>query len=160
MVVAAKQIKDCSFCNWRGKRLDMHKRSAHPNVPEGRPVQEGTAVSVEESPELPPVTIVDKGLPTVHKTSKKGLLPLYPVVTFVPAETIPVIVHGVRFQLIADVPFTGPSIVQDIYMNHRADMRDAFHTEQEKASPNDRFAAKLIGQGWRGDAERESTPTR
>lgn len=68
-----------------------------------------------------PGTVVDNGKPTAHKVPWKfsDMEKMYPSVTFTPEETIPITVHGLKYQLIADQPISVPSIVKDIYDDHR-----------------------------------------
>lgn len=80
---------------------------------------------VEATIPLPPGTVVDSGKPSARKipwTLKD--MEKYPKRVFTPEETVPVTVHGLKYQLIADQEITVPSIVYDIYMEHRKSMRD------------------------------------
>ena len=70
---------------------------------------------------LRPGMIVDRGKPSARKVpwTEKAMRETYLEVTFTPEETVPVTVNGVRFQLISDRPATVPSVVRDIYDEHR-----------------------------------------
>lgn len=48
---------------------------------------------------------------------------IYPKVTFIPEENIPVTIQGVTYWLFADQEVTVPSEVKNIYDRHRAAMR-------------------------------------
>ena len=74
---------------------------------------------------LLPGTILNRGLPTESKVhwTRRAIEETYGKVTFTPNETIPVCVNGVTYQLSADREITVPSIVKDVYDQHRAATR-------------------------------------
>ena len=49
----------------------------------------------------------------------------FPPCTIMPEETIPVTYNGVRYQLLSGVEMTVPTIIRDIYFEHRRRTRDA-----------------------------------
>lgn len=78
-------------------------------------------------------TIVDRGKPTERKVpwTKAALEKAYPMVDLTPDENIPVIVHGVRYNLFQDQPCKVPSIVRDIYLDSKRETRKARHIINE-----------------------------
>ena len=66
---------------------------------------------------------------------------VFPPVTFIPEETIPVTYNGVRYQLFSDVEMTVPSIIRDIYVEHRRRARQS--VTQSLAS----IGVDILGQG-------------
>jgi len=71
-----------------------------------------------------PGTVLDKNLPSARKVPwTYNDMSIYPQVTFTPEETIKITVHGLMYQLISDHEVTVPSIIQEIYMEHRKALR-------------------------------------
>ena len=66
---------------------------------------------------------------------------LFPPVTILPEETIPVTYNGVQYQLIADREMVVPSIIRDIYLEYRRRRRQG---STRNLSVLD---VKVVGQG-------------
>jgi len=82
------------------------------------------AEAVKNKPEvLSPGMIGPGGLKVAY--SRKDLDRIYGICGFVPEETLPVTVHGVRYQLITGVPMMCPTIIRDTYLRHREILRTA-----------------------------------
>ncbi len=74
---------------------------------------------------------VVKGLKTPWMA--KDIEKVFPLCEFTPEETIPVTYNGVKYQLFAGVSMATPTIIRDIYLEHRRKMR--------------RIGAELVGRG-------------
>lgn len=72
-----------------------------------------------------PGQILDRTKLTARKVpwTRRDITGGYPAVTFTPEETIPITVHGQRWQLISDQVITVPSIIKEIYDEHRRAIR-------------------------------------
>lgn len=81
---------------------------------------EATVAKEEEKGERIPGKIVN-GRKTIW--TQKDIEARFPICEFTPDETIPVIYNGIRYQLIADVSMVAPTIIRDIYLEHRRKMR-------------------------------------
>ena len=66
---------------------------------------------------------------------------LFPSVTILPEETVPVTYNGVQYQLIADREMVVPSIIRDIYLEYRRRRRQG---STRNLSPLD---VHVVGQG-------------
>ena len=63
--------------------------------------------------------------------TRKDLDRLYGICEFTPDETIPVTFQGVRYQLLAGVTMSAPTIIRDIYENHKRELRRVGMTKSE-----------------------------
>ena len=93
-------------------------------------------LSPEESKELLGETTVETPVPTGRKPgqiiqgrktiyTRRDLDNIYGLCEFTPDETIKVTVQGVPFQLIVGVSMIAPTIVKDIYEQHKKELRNA-----------------------------------
>ena len=62
-----------------------------------------------------------KGLKTPW--TAKDIERVFPLCEFTPEETIPVTYQGVKYQLFSGVSMVTPTIIRDIYLEHRRKMR-------------------------------------
>jgi len=88
------------------------------------------AIDAEEEVQVPPGLLPGEKFGHGLARQKKQYTPSdiaeqYPEVEFTPEETIPVTVHGVRYQLRQDVAIKVPSIVKDVYDESRRERRKA-----------------------------------
>jgi hypothetical protein len=74
--------------------------------------------------------------------TKKDVEAIFPPVTFIPDENIPVTYNGVRYQLFADIETTVPSIIKQIYDDYKAAKR-----RQGKGVMTSTGFAPVLGQG-------------
>ena len=69
---------------------------------------------------IKPGTIINPGSPSQTKVpwTMRDMREVYGQVTFTPRSSVPVVVNGVRFQLVQDEEITVPAIVKDTYEEH------------------------------------------
>jgi len=86
----------------------------------------------------PGLTIGDRKTPYTHR----DLCDIYGVVEFIPDETKPVTVSGVRYQCIANVSMAVPTVVRDVFYRSKREAREA-----ALSLPRDSGFETMIGLG-------------